>query len=309
MNVGENIRKYREEAGLTQKGLADQLFVTPQAISRWEKGEVEPSLDALRSMSEIFNVSVEVLINGQPAGSLPSNAGVKEEQKNETPKTSATVVATPNQLLGVCVRCGRAIYENEEHSHGSKEVRYTGRGHHHQRILYRLNDNDSGLMCSACTKEIRNAAIAAEQQQIATNYRQKRKAKGWAIFMGVLTEIIVVVIGSIMLQNNIGGGIAMLCCSPLFAYALFAFMYVMVANNTFVSDMFFSILEFGFVKMPGVIFDFSASGFAALIALKIIFGIAAFIIFLAVAAFSLVISAFFAMFAFPYSYKNEPIAH
>ena len=120
MNVGENIRKCREEAGLTQKGLADQLFVTPQAISRWEKGEVEPSLDALRSMSEIFNVSVEVLINGQPAGSLPSNAGVKEEQKNETPQASAAVVATPNQLLGVCVRCGRAIYENEEHSHGAQ---------------------------------------------------------------------------------------------------------------------------------------------------------------------------------------------
>lgn len=41
--ISDNIKNQRTKKGLTQKDLADRLHVTPQAISRWEKGDVEPS--------------------------------------------------------------------------------------------------------------------------------------------------------------------------------------------------------------------------------------------------------------------------
>ena len=44
--IGNNIKKLRMQRGMTQKNLADLLFVSPQAVSRWENNEVEPSLDA-----------------------------------------------------------------------------------------------------------------------------------------------------------------------------------------------------------------------------------------------------------------------
>ncbi|MEG0529417.1 MAG: helix-turn-helix transcriptional regulator, partial [Bacilli bacterium] len=42
--IGDNIRRLRLKNGFTQKELAEKLFVTGQAVSRWENGDVEPSL-------------------------------------------------------------------------------------------------------------------------------------------------------------------------------------------------------------------------------------------------------------------------
>ena len=57
--VGDNIKSLRMKAGLTQKDLAEKLFVTSQAVSRWENGDVEPSISTLQSLSDIFNVSID----------------------------------------------------------------------------------------------------------------------------------------------------------------------------------------------------------------------------------------------------------
>ena len=59
--IGENIKNYRIEKGMTQKELADKLFVTAQAVSRWENNEVEPSLNTIVILAEIFEVSVDEL--------------------------------------------------------------------------------------------------------------------------------------------------------------------------------------------------------------------------------------------------------
>ena len=54
--IGQNIRRLRTEKQMTQKALADKLFVTAQAVSRWENGEVEPSLSTVTEIARIFNV-------------------------------------------------------------------------------------------------------------------------------------------------------------------------------------------------------------------------------------------------------------
>jgi len=67
MTVGDNIRLLRKSVGLSQAKLADKLYVTPQAVSRWENNETEPDIDTLQKLADIFNVSVEEIIRGGEA--------------------------------------------------------------------------------------------------------------------------------------------------------------------------------------------------------------------------------------------------
>ena len=62
--LSENIAILRKQNNMSQSDLANILFVTPQAISRWERGETEPDVDTIRKLSEVFHVSVEEIING-----------------------------------------------------------------------------------------------------------------------------------------------------------------------------------------------------------------------------------------------------
>jgi len=64
MQVGDNIRLLRKAVGMSQAKLADKLYVTPQAVSRWENNETEPDLETLQKLADIFNVSVEEIICG-----------------------------------------------------------------------------------------------------------------------------------------------------------------------------------------------------------------------------------------------------
>lgn len=47
MKLNETISKARKRKGLTQEQLAQKLYVTRQAVSRWERGEVVPGIDML----------------------------------------------------------------------------------------------------------------------------------------------------------------------------------------------------------------------------------------------------------------------
>ena len=62
--LSENIAILRKQNNMSQSDLANILFVTPQAISRWERGETEPDVDTIKKLSEVFKVSVEEIING-----------------------------------------------------------------------------------------------------------------------------------------------------------------------------------------------------------------------------------------------------
>ena len=62
--ISKNIKALRMQKGLTQKELADLLHVTSQAVSRWEKGDVEPSIDTISEMASIFEVTTDEIIGG-----------------------------------------------------------------------------------------------------------------------------------------------------------------------------------------------------------------------------------------------------
>ena len=57
--IGEKIKNKRKELNLTQEYLAKELNISRQAVSKWEKGISEPSMDNLVKLSEIFGVDID----------------------------------------------------------------------------------------------------------------------------------------------------------------------------------------------------------------------------------------------------------
>lgn len=62
MTLGKNIRKYRKEAGLTQIELAKRMRVIQPNIARWETDGITPSIETLKKLSKILDVSVDSLL-------------------------------------------------------------------------------------------------------------------------------------------------------------------------------------------------------------------------------------------------------
>lgn len=56
--IGEKIKTKRKEINLTQEYLAKELNISRQAVSKWEKGLSEPSMNNLIKISEIFGVDI-----------------------------------------------------------------------------------------------------------------------------------------------------------------------------------------------------------------------------------------------------------
>ena len=62
VRVGNKITEYRKKLNMTQDELAELLYVTRQALSKWENGTGVPSADTLLSLCKIFNVSFEEIL-------------------------------------------------------------------------------------------------------------------------------------------------------------------------------------------------------------------------------------------------------
>ncbi|MBO4330689.1 MAG: helix-turn-helix transcriptional regulator, partial [Oscillospiraceae bacterium] len=65
MELGNNIRRLRKQAGMTQEELAELLHVTGQAVSRWECGEGYPDMTLLPELAERFDVTVDELLRSE----------------------------------------------------------------------------------------------------------------------------------------------------------------------------------------------------------------------------------------------------
>ena len=64
MELGKQIKKYRQEAQLSQEELAERIYVSRQTISNWENDKSYPDVNSLVLLSETFQVSLDNLIKG-----------------------------------------------------------------------------------------------------------------------------------------------------------------------------------------------------------------------------------------------------
>lgn len=60
--LSENLKKYRIIKNLTQEDLANYLNITPQSVSKWERGETYPDITFLPALANIFETSIDLLI-------------------------------------------------------------------------------------------------------------------------------------------------------------------------------------------------------------------------------------------------------
>ena len=65
METKDIIFQLRTQMGISQEELAKKVFVTRQAVSRWENGETIPNIDTLKLLSKLFDVSINTLL-GSP---------------------------------------------------------------------------------------------------------------------------------------------------------------------------------------------------------------------------------------------------
>lgn len=65
MEFHEKLQELRKKRGLTQEELAESLYVSRTAVSKWESGRGYPSIDSLKEISKYFSVSIDDLLSGE----------------------------------------------------------------------------------------------------------------------------------------------------------------------------------------------------------------------------------------------------
>lgn len=63
MTFGQKLKKLRNENNLTQEQLADMIFVTRTAVSKWETDNGYPGIDSLKALSNLFRISIDELMS------------------------------------------------------------------------------------------------------------------------------------------------------------------------------------------------------------------------------------------------------
>ena len=64
MELHEKLQQLRKQKGLTQEQLAESLFVSRTAVSKWEQGRGYPNIDSLKAIAKFFNITIDELLSG-----------------------------------------------------------------------------------------------------------------------------------------------------------------------------------------------------------------------------------------------------
>lgn len=267
--ISDNIKELRKQKGLTQKELADLLHVTSQAVSRWEMGNVEPSVDTIVNMAKIFEVTTDEIIGG------PEN---KPKPEIITEVKEKIIVEQAKPVLAICSSCKNPIYNKEN-------------------IIINKSRNGSNFICVDCDKKDKEQKLRK-----ATEYGISQRKKSF--FWGAIGAILALVAGIIYLTNVQANGldIAIVVVLPIFTYTFVSCMFL---KNIFIEEMFLTIASWGIVKFPGIIWPFSVEGFLWLIGIKILFKVIGFLLGLAMVALALFVSLPISAFAYPYALKKS----
>jgi len=81
MEFNEKLQELRKQKGLTQEELAELLYVSRTAISKWESGRGFPNIESLKAISKFFSVSLDDLLSGEEILSI---AEYDHKQKERT---------------------------------------------------------------------------------------------------------------------------------------------------------------------------------------------------------------------------------
>ena len=65
MEFNEKLQELRKQKGFTQEELAEKLYVSRTAVSKWESGRGYPNIESLKALSKLFSVTIDALLSGE----------------------------------------------------------------------------------------------------------------------------------------------------------------------------------------------------------------------------------------------------
>lgn len=74
MGVGENIRKLRRDAGLSQAELARRIGFSRASVNQWEHGVSQPRMGTVRKLAEVFGVPISTIVADETPSSIQIDA-------------------------------------------------------------------------------------------------------------------------------------------------------------------------------------------------------------------------------------------
>jgi transcriptional regulator with XRE-family HTH domain len=81
MNLAENIKKLREEKGLLQKQVATEIGLKPAHYNKIENGQVEPSIDVLDKLAQLFGVTIDQIVHLEKG--IPKEVKIEDKTATE----------------------------------------------------------------------------------------------------------------------------------------------------------------------------------------------------------------------------------
>lgn len=123
--IGQLILKLRKEKNMTQKELADSLFVSAKTISKWECGQGCPDISLLHRLAQIINVDVERILLGDLNPSDPDGGNMKRMKFYMCEDCGNIITSTSNGDVSCCGRKLEAMKEqkpDEKHAIKIEEI-------------------------------------------------------------------------------------------------------------------------------------------------------------------------------------------
>ena len=100
MELGSQIRKRRQELGLSQEELAQRVYATRQSVSNWENGRTCPDIKSLLLLAEVFSATLDDLVKGDIA---EMKMQIDEAEKTAFLRDSSIFTALFAAMLVTCV--------------------------------------------------------------------------------------------------------------------------------------------------------------------------------------------------------------
>ncbi len=100
--TGSVIRKLREEKKITQEELAQKLFVSSKAVSKWETGKGLPDITLLEPLAKALNISVTELLNGEDIRNYNKAANINKSVFYVCPICKNVIWATGKAVISCC---------------------------------------------------------------------------------------------------------------------------------------------------------------------------------------------------------------
>lgn len=110
METKEILLKLRNKAGLSQEELAEKVYVTRQAVSRWETGETLPNTETLKQLSKLYNVSINTLL-GSPSKLICQCCGMPLEDEIMSKEKDGSI---NEEYCKWCYKDGNFTYNDME---------------------------------------------------------------------------------------------------------------------------------------------------------------------------------------------------